>query len=475
MESSRQAAVLITCLMAAFAAGTAAQTPDGGEQGGAPPADPGRIEAVADSIVHHALATDVAPGITVAVARDGEVVLEKGYGTADVEMGVVAGPATVYRIGSITKQFTAAVVMRLVEQGRLSLDAPITDYLPDYPAQGRTVTIRHLLTHTSGIPSYTGLGETFWSKARLDLTEAELIALFDELPYDFEPGADYRYNNSAYYLLGVVIGEVTGTPYPEHLESTLLAELGLEHTLYCDNTRIVPGRAEGYAYTEADGLVNAEYISMANPGAAGAMCSTVGDLVRWTEGLHDGDVVSPSSLGAMTTPAVLTSGDTTSYGFGLGLGELEGHRRVSHGGGINGFTSFLAHYPDDGLTVAVLTNSGSGDPGVIEDALARTALGIPLQLVEDLPLTDEEMRRYTGRYVLRTGEEELPIRVYVEGGDLFAQAEGQSPSRLLYQGEDVFIPDFSSAVRIVFRGEGRQADVLILQQGGAEYRGERVN
>lgn len=475
MTSSRGAALFITLLATAFAAPATAQTPDSAGSGVAPVASADRIEAVADSIVHRALATDMAPGITVAVARDGELILEKGYGAADVEMGVVAGPGTVYRIGSITKQFTAAVVMRLVEQGRLSLDAPITDYLPDYPAQGRTVTIRHLLTHTSGIPSYTGLGEAFWSKARLDLTEAELVDLFDDLPYDFEPGADYRYNNSAYYLLGVVIGEVTGTPYAEYLESTLLAGNGLEHTLYCDNTRIVPERAEGYAYTEADGLVNAEYISMANPGAAGAMCSTVGDLVRWTERLHGGDVVSPSSLAAMTTPTVLTSGDTTSYGFGLGLGELDGHRKVSHGGGINGFTSYLAHYPDDGLTVAVLTNSGSGDPGVIEDALARTALGIPLQVIDDLPLTDEEMRRYIGRYVLRTGEDELPIRVYVEGGELFAQAEGQSPNRLLYQGDDVFIPDFSNAVRIVFRGEGRQAELLILQQGGAEYRGERVN
>lgn len=434
-----------------------------------------RLEHVADSVALHHIASDVTPGMTVAVARDGEILFQEGYGVADAEMGVAATPATVYRIGSITKQFTAAVVMQLIEQGELSLEDRLTDYLPEYPAQGHRVTIRHLLNHTSGIRSYTGLGETFWSVSRLDLSEDELVDLFDELALDFEPGAEYRYNNSAYYLLGVIVGEVTGTPYPDHLEESLLAPLGLDRTLYCDNTRIVPERAEGYAYSEDGELVNAEYISMANPGAAGAMCSTVGDLVRWTELLHDGDVVSPSSLEAMTTPTVLTAGDTTSYGFGLGLGELEGHRKIHHGGGINGFSSYLAHYPAESLTIAVLTNSDGGDPAAIEDALARTIFGLPFEVVADLPLTDEAMRRYVGRYVLISGSEELPIRVYVEEGHLMVQAEGQSPNRLRYQGDDVFVPGSSGAVRVVFHGDGRQADRVVLYQGGAEYRGERVH
>lgn len=433
-----------------------------------------RLEHVADSVAHHHIAAGSEPGITVAVARDGEIVFSKGYGVADAELGVAAGPETVYRIGSITKQFTAAAVMRLVEAGELSLDDPITDWLPDYPTQGHAVTIRHLLNHTSGIKSYTGLGDAFWSVSRDDLSEAELIDLFDDLEFDFEPGQEYRYNNSGYYLLGVIIGKVTGVPYPRYIEESLLAPLGLEHTLYCDNRRVVPDRAEGYAYDE-NGLVNADYISMANPGAAGALCSTVGDLARWTELLHDGEVVSPASLEVMTTPSVLGSGDTTSYGFGLGLGELEGHRMVSHGGGINGFTSYLARYPGEELTIAVLTNSGSGDPGGIEEALARTVFGLEFETIADLELSDAELRRFVGQYVLKAGERELPIRFFAEGRYLMAQAEGQQPNRLRYQGDDVFIPDFGDDVRIEFEGDGELAKAVALHQGGGTYRGERVN
>ena len=467
-RTSGPASVLLAAgLLAALAAPAPASAQEAGE------IDMARVAHVADSVAHHAIATDQTPGLTVAVARDGELLFARGYGVADAELGVAAGPETVYRIGSVTKQFTAAAVMRLVEAGERSLEDPITDYLPDYPTHGHTVTIRQLLNHTSGIPSYTGLGDAFWSKARLDLTEAELVDLFDELDFDFEPGVDYRYNNSAYYLLGVIIGKVTGTPFARHIEE-MTASLGLDHTFYCDNTRIIEDRAEGYAYRDGE-LANAEYISMANPGAAGAMCSTVGDLVRWTERLHDDEVVSPSSLEAMTTPTALSSGDTAAYGFGLGLGELEGHRKVHHAGGINGFTSYVARYPAESLTTVVLTNSGSANPGQIEDAIARTALGIPLEVIADLPLSDEELHRFTGRFVLQTGEDELPIRFYAEDGRLYAHAAEQSPNRLMYQGDGVFIPDFSNDVRIVFEGEGERAPRVTLHQGGGVYRGERVD
>jgi CubicO group peptidase (beta-lactamase class C family) len=393
---------------------------------------------------------------------------------ADVEMDVAAGPETVYRIGSLTKQFTAAAVMRLVERGELSLDDPLTDYLPDYPVQGHTVTIRHLLNHTSGIQSYTSLGEDFWDIARLDLTEDELIDLFADLEFDFEPGADYDYNNSAYYLLGVILGKVSGTPYSQYIEASLLEPLGLDRTLYCDTRRIIEDRARGYEYDDGE-LRNADFISMANPGAAGALCSTVADLVRWTELLHDGAVVSPSSLEAMTSPTILSSGDTASYGFGLGLGDLEGHRRIAHGGGINGFVTYLSRYPERELTIAVLTNADGGNASGIEQALARTAFGLELIKVEDLPLSDAELRRYTGRFMLQVGDDQLPMRVYAEDGHLYVRAEGQSAFRLRYQGDDVFVPVFDDNVRLVFEGDGRLADAVTLYQGGGEFRGERVN
>jgi len=410
------------------------------------------------------------------VGRDGEIVFQKGYGLADVENGVAARPETVYRIGSITKQFTSAAVMQMVERGEIDLEDPLTRWLPDYPLQGHDVRVRHLLNHTSGIKSYTGLGEAFWERVSLDLTDEELIALFQDEPFDFAPGEGYLYNNSGYYLLGVIVGTESGTPYARYVEGALFEPLGLDDTLYCDNERIVPFRAEGYAYSEAGALENAAPISMNQPGAAGALCSDVDDLIRWTEALHAGEVVSPESLERMTTPTELASGETEAYGFGLGLGELEGHRKVAHGGGINGFSTYLSHYPDDGLTVAVLTNAGSGQPGPMEEALARTALGLELpEPVADLELTPEELARFIGTFDLEgPGGNTLRIRFFAEEGRLKAQAEGQQVTDLRYQGDGVFVPGFDDSVRFEFEGGADRAETVTLYQGGGEFRGGRV-
>jgi len=460
--SRPRVAVVCALLVSSFvpAAGASAQEPDRS-----------RLEAVADSMAAAALAQPVTPGVSVAVARSGEIVFARGYGHADVELDVPASPRTVYRIGSITKQFTAALVMRLVEAGRLSLDDPLSRFLPDFP-RGGEVTVRHLLNHTSGIKSYTGLDEANWATIfRHDLTHDELIDLFDELPFDFEPGAEYRYNNSAYYLLGVVLERAAGEPYAEQVEG-LAGDLGLDRTEYCGNAEIIRGRAEGYRY-EDGALRNAAFLSMEVPGAAGALCSTVLDLVRWTHLLTTGRVVEPSSFEEMTTPAVLTTGDTTAYGYGLGLGELEGHRKISHGGGINGFTSAMAHYPDRDLTIAVLTNAEGGQPARIEEALARTALGLPLLVVKDLPLTDEERSRYVGTYELP--DVDLELRVFVDGEQLMARAEGQSAFRLKYQGDDVFIASFDDRSRLVFDVEGDTATGFVLEQGGATLQARRMD
>ena len=436
--------------------------------------DLARVEQVADSVAFATLATDGSPGLSIAVAKDGEVVFARGYGDADVENAVAARPETVYRIGSITKQFTSSIIMRLVERGEISLDDPVTRFLPDYDMQGHTVTVRHLLNHTSGIYSYTSLGEEAWRTTfRHDLTDEELVALFENEPFDFEPGAEQRYNNSAYVLLGPIIEAVTGKPYARALQEDLLVPLGLEHTLYCDVRRVVPHRASGYEYEEGE-LINSFFISMNVPGAAGAMCSTVGDLVAWTRMLHAGEVVSLASLRQMTTPTVVASGDTIPYGFGLGVGTLEGHRQVGHGGGINGFISQLAHYPDDGVTVAVLTNSGSGPAGRITEMVARAALGLDLPRVEDRPVTAELIQRVVGTYALQMGDDRLELTVFEEGGQLMAQAEGQSPNRLRWQGGETFIPTFDDQVRLVFEPADGRAERVVLHQGGAVVPGERV-
>ncbi|GAA4465451.1 hypothetical protein GCM10023189_46100 [Nibrella saemangeumensis] len=406
-----------------------------------------RIAAVADSLARMYMSAGTVPGLTIAVAKDGEIVVARGYGKTDIEMGVAAHPDAVLKIGSITKQFTAAIIMRLVEAGKLELDDPITKYLPDYPVQGRLVTIHHLLNHTSGIRSYTGLDKAHRQREfRLDLSYAEMVNLFGKQPFDFEPGTKYQYNNSGYYLLGEIISRLTGMPYAEYVEHELLQPLGLTHTYYCDDRRIIQNRAKGYEF-EGNKLTNTNYISMAIPGPAGALCSTVGDLVRWTHLLHSGKVVTPISLQLMTSPTVLESGDTLGYGYGLQLSEIGGYFQVYHGGSVNGFLSGLAHYPEAGLTVAVLTNSGKGSPGLLVKELARTALNAPMR---DLPLTAQEVARYEGTYKYQSTVRTRDIRVFGENGKLHVQAAGLRPYRLLYQGNHTFIPTVDDDDRLIF-------------------------
>ena len=329
-----------------------------------------RIDALAEA----ALAAGPVAALSIGVKRGDDLLMAKGYGLADVENDVPATAETVYRIGSITKQFTAAAVMQLVEAGQIGLDDPMTDYLPDYPMQGHEVTIRHLLTNTSGIKSYTGLAS--WRPTmKLDLTDEELLAIFSAEPFDFAPGESYRYNNSGFYLLGVIIGKAGDEPYGEYLNTRLFAPLGLPGSSYCDELRIIRGRAEGYQAVGGE-LLNDEYLSMNQPGAAGALCSTVPDLLSWTSALRAGGVVSAESYRQMATTGTLNNGSDTGYGFGLQLGSLVGRPRVAHGGGINGFSTMLAHYPEADLDVVVLSNTPGAHVPRVSETIARWALGI---------------------------------------------------------------------------------------------------
>src|SRR5688500_13401031 len=273
-----------------------------------------------DSVATAAVAEHRTAGVSVAVAKNGRTILAKGYGSADLEHDVPATDSTVYRIGSITKQFTSAAIMRLMEQGKLSLDDTLQKFFPNFPTQGNRVTVRHLLNHTSGIKSYTSLGPKWARVIRLDLAPDSVVALFANEPFDFKPGDSYRYNNSGYFLLGMVIEKLTGKPYGQYLQDELFTPLGLKSTIYCDQAPLIKHRAQGYATRPGGGFINAEPLSMTQPYAAGSLCSTVKDLVVWAQALSSGKVVSPASYKLMTTPGTLNDGKSFSYGFGLGTG-----------------------------------------------------------------------------------------------------------------------------------------------------------
>ena len=377
----------------------------------APPAaagdDRGALLERIDRLISYSMEATQTPGISVAVQQGGELILARGYGLADVENRVPATEHTVYRIGSVTKQFTAAAVMKLVEAGKVSLDDPITKHFPDYPVGEFHITVGQLLDHTTGIKGYTEMA-AFWEKSRLDLSHEQMIELFSAEPYEFEPGDRYQYSNSGYYMAGLLIEKASGRTYAEYLRETFFGPLGMRESHYLYNDPIVPDRAEGYRVEDGVPL-NDEPLSMLLPFSAGSLGSSVLDLVRWTTALGAGDVVAPDSLGAMTTRRRLPSGEEIGYGLGLQIGEMAGRRKISHGGGINGFLSQLSWYPDDELVVAVLSNSTSGEPAALEARIARAVLGVTEAEHAAVALEPEELARYAGVYDF--GRNPVPVMV----------------------------------------------------------------
>ena len=391
------------------------------------------LPARIDAIVGQVMADEASAGAAVEVVYKGQVVLAKGYGKANVELDVPMSEHNVFRIGSITKQFTAAAIMRLVERGKLKLDDDVGKLLPDAPLQGKHITLAQLLTHTSGIKNYTELKEVH---GPLPLPKERLYLLLKDQPFDFEPGQSWHYSNSNYYLLGLIIEKVSGRKYRDFLQGEVIARAGLKHTLYCDNDPIIPNRVEGYS-PDGPRVKNAEPVDMSAPFAAGALCSTAGDLVAWAQALAGGKVVTPASYTKMTTPVKTADGKGPPYGFGLGLGNRDGHRRVAHNGGINGFTSVLVTFPDDGLIVAVLANTD----GTIPDALAQRIVGEVLGLATPLPkvVALPDPKQFLGDFKMTDKAEVHLLHVFAEGGRLwlYDSFDGRT-DRLDYQGGDEF-------------------------------------
>jgi D-alanyl-D-alanine carboxypeptidase len=395
------------------------------------------IARAADSLANAALKNGPVAALSIAVVRGSDTVVMKGYGLANIENEVPATAQTVYRIGSVTKQFTSVAIMRLIEQAKLSLDDEVTKYIPNAPTQGRRVLVRHLLNHTSGIPSYTDVGPAFGRKMRLDLPHDSLLAIVREDSLQFEPGTHFYYNNTGYYMLGMIVEKVTGKSYGEYLNDSLFVPNRLSSSVYCSTAPLIKRRAQGYD-RRPTGLVNTDYISMNLPYAAGSLCSSVGDLVAWTRLLHSGNLVNARSFSTMTTPVKLSSGRPMAYGYGLFMDTLGSHRRIHHGGGINGFISELAHYPNDSLTVVVLANTAPAPSEQLAENIARVAFGMPLRSAPtppaDLPIAADEIARLSGNYrVTWPDGSRRPARMFAQGEQLMLQIEGQPAVRVLKQ------------------------------------------
>jgi CubicO group peptidase (beta-lactamase class C family) len=409
-----------------------------------------------DAIAKHGLSHPVA-GISVAVARDGKVVFARGYGFANLEHSVPVTPETVFHIASISKNIEAAVIVQLAERGKLNLDEDVTKYVPEAPTHGKHVTVRQLINHTSGIFSFTSLPNAMQNE-RLDLDHQQVLALIKDKPFDFEPGTSWRYDNSAFYIAGMVVERVTKQDYATYVRDHIFQPLGMTSAMLCDARMVVPHLASGYE-VENGKLVNASFMTWKIPSAAGAVCATASDLVKWQTALDDGGVISKKALSEMRSPTVLNDGTPIDYGLGTRIGSFHGHRVFGHTGGGGGFNTILEDFPDDHLTIVVLTNTGHAYP--IAAAVARVALGLPKPELRDIPLSKADAAALPGKF----DSDEGPVEQFVRDGRLRYRIPGQSREfPILRETDGTFALDDTIEIRYLVR-KGRAAWAFCYEAG----------
>jgi CubicO group peptidase (beta-lactamase class C family) len=403
---------------------------------------------------------------SVLVSRGGEVLFRAGYGLADAEHGVPNSPGTKFRLGSVTKQFTAMGVMVLAGRGKLRLDDPVGRYVDGAPKAWEKVTLHHLLSHTSGIPSYTS-DPDYEKKTFQPETVRSMIDRFRDRPLEFAPGERFSYSNSGYFLLGAVIEKVTGKTYEAFLKDAVLDPLGMKDTGYDHFATVLPHRASGYARTP-EGLENAEYLDMSQPYAAGALYSTVDDLAAWDRALAAGRLISKEGYARMFTPV------KGGYAYGWSVTTRGARKEVGHGGGINGFVTQILRYPDQKVCVVVLCNVLPLDPGRVARDLAAVTFGEPYKLPEERKAVRVDPKvydAYAGRYRLSP---DAVLTVTREGDRLIVQPPGQPRLEVFPESEaEFFVKSVDLKFRFVRGGKG-EVTHLVVRRGKVEEKAERL-
>ncbi len=458
-------AALLTLLVAACAAPAA--TPPAGEFGAegvgyGNPDHAGHVAAI-DEIMMAPVREGLIAGASVAVVHQGEPVAFRGYGWANLQLAVPTPEDAIYEIGSITKQFTSAGLLQAQEQGLVDLNADIGTYLPDFPTQGNRITVRELLDHTSGIRGYTEMDAArpyFVRRVPRD----SLLALVGAHPFDFPTGEHEIYNNSAYYLAGMILEQVSAMTYEEYVEERIFAALGMERSRYCSETEVQEGKVNGYDAGE-DGLQNKGFIVHNVPFAAGSLCSSARDLATWLGALHGGEVLTDESYAQMTEPGDLNDGTKTRYALGLAAGDLLGHRALQHGGGIDGFLSQSLYLVDEDLAVVVLVNTaGPPGPSVLADEIVKLMVG---DATPEAMSFDGDLAYFEGTYSGPARAGHAGVRIAADGdvltvtrvmaGDQDIPEDRQSADTLGYRGDMTFS---NGDVLLTFEGDGDSAAVL---------------
>jgi CubicO group peptidase (beta-lactamase class C family) len=371
-----------------------------------------------DSIASSGIVEGRAAGMVAAVVRGNDTLLFKAYGRADVEWDVPMPADAMFEVGSVAKQFTAAAILQLRDQGKLSLEDDVTKWLPDFDTRGNRVPLRRLLDHTSGIVGLTEMPEFDILVSNPRFPRDSAYALIRRYPFQFPTGTAQIYNNSAFWLLGLVVEKASGMTYEDYVEKQLFQRLGMSRSMYCHSSENVPRRAHGYSIQNR--VVRRAPSNVHTwPFAAGSICSTTGDLVAWLQALHGGKVLSPRSYAEMIAPSRLEDGTPLRYGLGLQLNtDARGRRYIGHGGTVDGFGAEVSWYPDAQMAVVVLINStGNLNPGAVGNQLAA----------EVLPGTAPVLAQFTGDAAPLLGRYQGPSR----GRDMLVEVT-QTPEGIAF-------------------------------------------
>jgi CubicO group peptidase (beta-lactamase class C family) len=412
--------------------------------------------------------TSDAPGVSILVAKDGKAIYSKGSGIANLESDIKAAPKHVFEIGSITKQFTAVAILMLEEQGKLSVEDEITKFIPDYPTQDKTITVHHLLNHTSGIKSYTNM-PSFMEFARTDMTPTVLIDNFKNEQMEFDPGTQFNYNNSGYIVLGHIIEVVSGQSYEDFIQTNIFDKVGMKNSYYGSMTRLIPNRARGYSKTET-GYRNADYLSLTLPYAAGSIMSTTADLLKWQNAISANTLIKKSSLEKATNGSTLDSGEEITYGYGWYTGNINGSASVEHDGGIFGYSSSGIFLPEENVYVIGLSNCDCGNVGALVSNVAAMAIRKPFPKKKDaIDLSESQLSKWVGAYEY----EGATRHVTLKNKQLFSQREGSVRMEIYPMSATNFIFDGGNTFYDFFTENGNR--MVTMTVNGKEMIGKGID
>ena len=390
---------------------------------------------------------------------------------ADLEAEVPVRGDSVFRIGSITKQFTAVAILQLYEQGRLDLADEVQKYLPQFPRSARKITLEKLLTHTSGVKNLTELQNLEIRQS--PYTPGDLIDLFEDLPPDFQPGEQFRSSNSGYILLGRVIEIVSGRSYADYVQTEIFAKLGMTTALYDDPASIIKHRARGYDLDSSYKLVNSAYLNMSFPYAAGGLAMGARDYLKWHQGLLANRLLKKETLQRAWTPFRLNDQTATQYGYGWGLRDLFGSKTIEHGGRIHGFNAKATWLPQEEILVVTFSNGTFVNTDIINDQAA--AIAAEKRQYREVRLSATVGKRYIGKYKF-PGNDPTTIEIFSKNGSLFLK-DGNSPAawKMIFTADDTFVCyEVFPNIHVFAKNADGAVEALIIRNPGGDVRVARV-